>query len=297
MRIKKRRIGEALFGYSLALPALLAVGVILFWPIVHTLRLSFYDVNLIKGMTRFVAFRNFISLVKSADFRLAIGRTAYFSLVSILIELVLAYLIANLLNKNFRGRGILRTIVILPWAIPTVVNGVIWKWIYNPSFGALNGLLYQFGFIKEYIPWLTDPFRAMNMVILADVWKMTPFCAILMLAALQTVPRDIVEAAKVDGAGVVRVHFNIILPFLKPMILVILVIRTIDTFRAFDIIYVLTRGGPAGGTTVLGYLVYKEAFEFLRFGSASAISVVIALFVGVLAMVYYKSLHTQEVQQ
>jgi len=294
MGFRKAQASQAILGYLLILPAVGVVGATLFFPIVRALVTSFYDVDLIRRTVIFKGFANYVLLARSAEFWWAALRTAYFSIVSIAIELLLGYFIATLLNRPFKGRGIIRTIMILPWAVPTVVNGVIWKWIYNPNFGALNGLLYQLGFIDQYIPWLNNPFRAMNLVIIADVWKMTPFCALLLLAALQTIPRDIIEASRIDGAGTARIHLRIILPLLKPMILVILVVRTIDTFRVFDIIYVLTRGGPAGGTTVLGYLVYKEAFEFLRLGTGAAISVSITLLVAALGVLYYKWFYKPE---
>jgi ABC-type sugar transport system permease subunit len=199
-----------------------------------------------------------------------------------------------MLNENFKGRGLIRALIIIPWAIPTIVNGVLWRWIYQPNFGALNGLLYQLGIIDSYKNWLAKPFLAMNMTILADAWHMTPFYVLLILAGLQGIPGSLYEAARVDGASWFRQLWHITLPLLKPTFLVILVVRTIETFRVFDIIYALTGGGPGDGTKVIGYYAYEQTFRFMDFGTGAAVSIIITLSVLFLAVAYIRLLSTSD---
>jgi ABC-type sugar transport system permease subunit len=201
-----------------------------------------------------------------------------------------------LLNVEFRGRWLLRSIVILPWALPTVVNGAMWRWILNPEYGALNALLTQLHIIPDYRSWLGTPWMALNMVVVADVWKMTPLAAFFVLAALQTIPRDLYEAAWVDGAGRLRAFFSITLPLLTPTILIILVLRTMEAFKVFDIIYVMTRGGPADGTQTIAYYTYVEAFSNQLFGYGAALAYIIALFILFFAIIYMRLLRRGEVE-
>jgi ABC-type sugar transport system permease subunit len=243
-----------------------------------------------------VGLGNYLQALERAEFWAAIARTAYFTFSTTLLEVVLGILLGLLLNVEFRGRWLLRSIVILPWALPTVVNGAMWRWILNPSYGALNALLTQLHIIPEYRSWLGTPWMALNMVVVADVWKMTPLAAFFVLAALQTIPRDLYEAAWVDGAGRLRTFFSITLPLLTPTILIILVLRTMEAFKVFDIIYVMTRGGPADGTQTIAYYTYVEAFSNQLFGYGAALAYVIALFIMVFAVIYMRLLRRGEVE-
>jgi ABC-type sugar transport system permease subunit len=170
----------------------------------------------------------------------------------------------------------------------------MWRWIYNADYGALNGLLSQLGLIDKYIPWLTKPELAMNLVILADIWHSVPFIALILQAALATLPADLEEAAAVDGANALQRFLLIRLPLLRPAILVALVIRTVEAFRVFDIIYVITNGGPAFSTVTISYLTYLETFSFGHIGRGSALSFLISLFTLVMAFVYIRILYRPE---
>jgi ABC-type sugar transport system permease subunit len=280
----------------LLLPSLIVVLGIVIYPLGRTLYTSFFDVNSpFPGHYPFVGLGNYRRTVTNPDFWAAIKRTAYFTIVSTWFELILGILLGLLMNVPFRGRAILRTIVILPWALPTIVNGMMWRWIFNPEYGALNALLTQLHLISSYRSWLGSPFLALNMVILADVWKTTPLAAFLVLAGLQTIPHDLYEAARVDGAGPFRCFFRVTLPLLVPSILVILVVRTIEAFKVFDIIYIMTRGGPANGTQSIAYYAYIQAFSNQLFGYGAALAYVIALFILVFALIYTRLLR-QEVE-
>jgi ABC-type sugar transport system permease subunit len=171
---------------------------------------------------------------------------------------------------------------------------MMWGWIYNADYGALNGLLSQLGLIQQYVPWLIHPTRAMNLAILADVWHTVPFVALILQAALATLPQEMEEAAAVDGANAWQRFWLIRMPLLRPAILVAMVIRTVEAFRVFDIIYVMTGGGPAFGTVTISYLTYLETFKYGHIGNGSALSFLISIFSFALALIYIRVLYRQE---
>jgi ABC-type sugar transport system permease subunit len=178
--------------------------------------------------------------------------------------------------------------------VPTIVNGTMWRWIYNADYGALNGLLMQLGLINHYVPWLIYPRTAMNLVIVADIWHSVPFIALILQAALATLPVELEEAAQVDGANALQRLWRVRLPLLRPAILVALVIRSVEAFRVFDIIYVITAGGPAFGTVTISYLTYLETFSFGHVGRGSALSFLISLFTLAMAFIYIRFLYRPE---
>ena len=264
-------------------------------PLVVTFGYSIFNVNLLSDhQGRFVVLANYAAVFQSDWFWASLGRTLYFTVVSLVLETVLGLMIALLLNQNFHGAAFLRVLIILPWAIPTNVSAALWKWIYHPEFGVLNAVLSGLGLISTYQSWLSDPFVAMNMVIIADVWKMTPLAVIFFLAVLQFVNKAMYEAALIDGAGAFRRFFTITVPFLMPTVLVVVVMRTVEKFKAFDLFYMMTRGGPANGTKVLTYEAFLRGFTNLDFSMAATLAYVIALIILGLSGVYLKILKTQE---
>ena len=280
----------------LILPSLAVVFGIILYPLLRTLWTSLFDVNSpFPGSYPFVGLGNYRRTLTNPDFWAAIRRTAYFTIVSTLLELGLGILLGLLMNVQFRGRWLLRSIMVLPWALPTIVNGTMWRWIFNPDYGALNALLTQMHILSHYRSWLGSPSLALNMVVLADVWKNTPLAAFLVLAGLQTIPKELFEAARVDGAGPIRTFFRVTLPLLRPTILIILVVRTIEAFKVFDIIYVMTRGGPANGTQTVAYYAYLQAFSNQLFGYGAALAYAMALFILGFALIYIRLLR-QEVE-
>jgi ABC-type sugar transport system permease subunit len=288
---------DALLGLALIFPSLVIILGISLQPILSTLYLSLFETSRgIEAQRTFVGLGNYANLLTDAVFWVTIGRTLYFTIVSVGLELVLGLAIAQLIHSHPPGWQFLRTSLIIPWAVPTIVNGTMWRWIYNADYGALNGLLYQLGLIDKYIPWLTQPTTAMNLVILADIWHSVPFIALILQAALATLPADLEEAAAVDGANALQRFLFIRLPLLRPAILVALVIRTVEAFRVFDIIYVITNGGPAFGTVTISYLTYLESFSFGHVGRGSALSFLISLFTLIMAFLYIRILYRPEEQ-
>ncbi|AWI61011.1 carbohydrate ABC transporter permease [Sinorhizobium fredii] len=272
--------------WLLMLPLLVVMVSVIGWPLVDTVRLSFTDAKLVGTAGSFVGIDNYERMLTGSNFQRALVTTTWFAVVSVAAEMVLGVLAALLLNQRFRGRAALRALMILPWALPTVVNATLWRLIYNPEYGALNAALTQLGLIDSYRSWLGEPGSALIALIIADCWKNFPLVALIALAALQAVPRDITAAALVDGAGPLNRFRFVVMPYLAGPLLVALVLRTIEAFKVFDIIWVMTRGGPANSTRTLSILVYQEAFSFQRAGSGASLALIVTLLVTVLAAAY-----------
>ncbi|MDT3250602.1 sugar ABC transporter permease [Serratia sp. root2] len=281
--------------WVLLAPMLLMMLLLTAWPLGRTLWLSFTDAALVgDGVTpAWVGTDNFLYALTDPDFQAALWRTLYFTVVSVAFEGVIGVLVALLLNQQFHGRNLLRVLVILPWALPTIVNATMWRLNFNPDYGSINALLTQLGVIDHYRSWLGDPASAMNAVMLADIWKNYPLITLLTLAALQSIPEDLYEAARLDGASAWRRFRAITLPAILAPLAVALVLRTIDAFKVFDIIYVMTRGGPMDSTKTLSFFVYQESFSYLRAGSGAAYAVLMTLLCGLLIALYMLMLFRQ----
>lgn len=290
----KSRYEEAATAYAMALPAVLIIIGLGIFPVLYTVWLSFQKINPVSFQSEFIGFSNYLELLKKPGFWSSLRLTFYFTIASISLQLVLGMLVSFLLNLNFRGRWLVRALILLPWAVPTIVNANLWNWILNASYGVLNRILVNLHLIDKGITWLSDATLAMNMIVVADTWRMLPLMVIMLLAALQTVPKANLEAAFVDGAGTFRRFLAVYLPCLKPMLLVILVLRTIQAFRVFDIIYVLTKGGPANGTMVISFYGYYETFNYLNYGKGSTIAIIVSLLILALSTIYMRILRMDD---
>ncbi|MFZ6021310.1 MAG: carbohydrate ABC transporter permease [Chloroflexota bacterium] len=294
MTLTQQRLRD---GFWLLFPGLLFIFGITLFPIIYTFVLSFTETPISNPTPQgFIGIRNYLYFLTNSVFWAAIRRTLYFTIVSVGVELILGMGLALLIHARPFGWQFLRTSLIIPWAIPTIVNGAMWRWIYNADYGALNGLLFQLGMIDRYRAWLSEPVAAMNLVIVADIWHSVPFIALILQAALATIPRELEEAAAVDGANVWQRFWNIRFPLLQPAILVALVIRTVEAFRVFDIIYVITQGGPAFGTVTISYLTYLESFSYGRLGGGAALSFLISAFTLVMALLYIRLLYREDLR-
>jgi ABC-type sugar transport system permease subunit len=293
--LSRRGREDRFLAYILMLPAVLIIAVVTLFPLVRAFWVSLHRWNLLRAAEGFpfVGLNNYLFVLRDPIFHESLRITTIFVVAAVTIEIVLAVGIALMLNRPFRGRWLVRLLALLPWAIPSVVNGIMWKWILNPSYGALNGLLYSLGLIDRYIVWLGDPSLALGMVVLADVWKETPFIMLLILAALQTIPKDLYEAARVDGANPVQSFFRITLPLIQPVLFVAIALRTIWALKSFDLIYTLTAGGPSGGTSVVGYYTYLKSFVSLQLGQGAAVAFIMTFIVMVLVILYYRFLYRE----
>ncbi|MBN9930201.1 sugar ABC transporter permease [Pantoea agglomerans] len=274
--------------WVLLAPMLLVMLLLTAWPLLRTIWLSFTDAALIgSGETpAWIGLENYLYALSDPDFRASIWRTLYFTLVSVTVEGIIGVLVALLLNQKFIGRNVLRVLVILPWALPTIVNAMMWRLNFNPDYGSINALLSQLGIIDGYRSWLGSPEAALNAVMFADIWKNYPLVTLLVLAALQSIPEDLFEAARLDGASAWRRFWAITFPAIVAPLGVALVLRTIDAFKIFDIIYVMTRGGPVDSTKTLSFFVYQESFSYLRAGSGAAYAILMTLMCALLITLY-----------
>ncbi|WML58637.1 sugar ABC transporter permease [Neobacillus sp. PS2-9] len=278
-------------------PSFFVILGVIFIPLLYALFISFIDLtkNVRKldnpDLWNFVGFENYKNVLTSSEFFPSLWKTFYFTITSVGFEFVIGLAIALILNEQFKGRGIVRGLMLIPWAFPTIVNAVLWKWLYDADHGTITGLFAKLGLTEGYANVFASSFSAMNAIIVADVWKNTAFISLILLAALQSLPKSVYEAANVDGANVFRRFFKITLPLLSPAIMVALVMRTMEAFKVFDIIYIMTGGGPAGGTRTLSFLTYESSMMFSKFSYGSSIALMMSVFIMIFALIYIKILY------
>lgn len=263
-------------GWLLTIPAILVLLLVYAFPILRAFVQSLYTENLSTNLDAvFTGFDNYGRMALDGRFWSSIGHTAIFTVFSLVLELLLGLSIALTLNQAFRGRGTVRTIAILPWALPTALIALAWRWIFNGEFGVWNDMLMNwFHIISEPVNWLGDPVWAMVGVIAADVWKTTSFVAILLLAGLQSIPEDLYEAHAIDGASPWQSFRQITLPLIMPQILIAMLFRFAQAFGIFDLIQVMTGGGPGGATEMVSLYIYATIMRYLDFGYGAALVVV-----------------------
>lgn len=274
-------------GNRFVAPALVILAGVTVFPVISVVFLSLSRRHLVFGVSEFIGLDNYRFLVTDDRFWNALGNTVYFTALSVTFELAIGLAFALLLHRTFRLKGTVRALVLVPWAIPTVVSARMWEWLYNTDYGLLNHLL------GSKINWLGSPSWALNAAVFMDVWKTTPFVVILLTAGLQVIPRELYHAAALDGAGRWETFRRITLPLLKPVIVVVLIFRTLDAFRVFDAVYVLTGGGPANATETLSVYAYKVLFQTLQFGYGSALATIVFLCVGTLSVLYVRLLRSE----
>ncbi len=259
-------------------PMLLALALVAAWPLARTTWLGFTDATLFApGAQRFVGLANYRLLFADPDWWRAVANTLVFATVSVALETVLGLLVALLLDAKLRGRGVLRAAMLVPWAIPTVVSAQLWAWMLHDQHGVVNAMLVALGVIAEPRAWLAEPWAAMAWIVAVDVWKSTPFMALLSLAALQLVPRAVMEAARIDGLGPVGIFFRITLPLIRPALLVAILFRLLDALRVFDLMYVLAGSGPA--TASMSVHARQLLVDFGEVGEGSAAATALVLVV------------------
>jgi ABC-type sugar transport system permease subunit len=242
----------------------------------------------------FVGMRNFREVVTSYYFFNSLKNTVLYMLSTLVLVSVLGMLTAIYLNSRLPGSRLVMLIILIPWAIPTVVAGIVWKLIFHGSYGALNGALYSLGIIHEYVAWLSTPVLAKAAVLVAQVWKETPLVAILLLAGLQTIPRELHEAAMMDGGNSLKRFFRITVPYLKPILFIVLVYESMVGIATFDLLYVMTGGGPGDSTALISWFAYTETFSFLNLGHGAAVSIILALVLVGLISLYMRIIRVEE---
>jgi trehalose/maltose transport system permease protein len=277
---------QARLAWLLLLPTLAIVAFIAAYPLGRTIYDSLTDARL--GSTRaihFVGLRNYQDLLRDTLFRHSIWVTVKFAVITVIFEFVLGTLIALVVNSNFRGRGLVRTAMLIPWAIITVVSAQMWKWMYNDVYGVVNDLLVRrLHILNHNIAFVAQPNTSLGAICAVDIWKTTPFVALLLLAGLQTIPTDVYEAARIDGAGPFRRFFSITLPLLRPAILVTLIFRTLDALRVFDAFFVMF--GARSDTQTMAIYDQQNIVAFSDIGYGATISVAIFVIIGIFVVGY-----------
>ncbi|AWI59899.1 carbohydrate ABC transporter permease [Sinorhizobium fredii] len=279
-------------------PTLLVLALVAGWPLVRTIYFSFTDASLTNlAGAEFVGFQNYLSWITLKSGRTiykglladpawwnAVWNTLKFTVISVSIETALGLVVALVLNAHFPGRGLVRAAILIPWAIPTIVSAKMWAWMLNDQFGILNEIFVGLGLISQKIAWTASPDTAMVAVLIVDVWKTTPFMALLILAGLQMVPLDIYEAAKIDGVHPLRVFWRVTLPLIRPALMVAVIFRMLDALRIFDLIYVLTPNNAQ--TKTMSVLARENLFDFDKFAYGAAASTMLFLIIASITVLY-----------
>jgi ABC-type sugar transport system permease subunit len=291
-----RTRGDRRLGYALIAPALILLLAVTAYPLIYNLWNSFHFVNLsYAGLPRkFVGLSNFKRMFESAEWRATLERTLGFTVVTVVADLVLALGLAVMLNAKFRGRGVLRAAVLVPWAVPTVVSATLWKTMFDPRAGFVDYFLGFFNKAWSSITWVNaSTWKSWFVIFVADSWKNIPFVALILLAGLQVIPSEVYEAARIDGASSWQAFRQITVPLLKPALVVAAVFRTLQAFFVFDVIYILTGGGPGTSTETLTFLNYQTFIRDTDFGYGGAISVMLVVIALLIAAGYVRALQPE----
>jgi trehalose/maltose transport system permease protein len=281
-RLTRERVRSA---WLFMAPMLIVLGLVAGWPLLRTMWFGFTDANLADlEAAEFIGFVNYYYLLTDPAWWSAVRNTLVFTGVSLTLEIILGMAIALTLNAHFRGRGLLRAAVLIPWAIPTVVSAQMWNWMYHDVFGVINEVLRTLGLIAEPIAWTASPDTALLAVIMVDVWKTTPFMALLLLAGLQMLPQECYESARVDGVHPIKVFFKVTLPLLKPALMVAIIFRALDALRIFDLIYVMS--GNNEDTMSMSVYARQQLVDFQDVGYGSAAATLLFLIIALITVVY-----------
>ncbi len=292
---RKAKLWDRFYPYVSTTIPFLVIALFTIYPVLYAVRISFYQYILTKPKAHpFVGLKNFVEVITSYYFRTSLINTALYALAAVVGVTLFGVVVGMLLNSKVKTANVLKVIILLPWAIPTVVAGLMWKWILNSDFGILSGILYGLGLIKQYIPFLADPTLAKISLVMAHIWKEGPLAAIFILAGLQLIPDELYEAARIDGGTGWRIFRMVTLPLLRPILLIVVVYETLTAILVFDLIYVLTGGGPGDSTSMISWFAYAEIFRNLNLGHGVALAIIIALITLVLILVYLRVIRTEE---
>lgn len=284
---------DRIFAIMLLLPAIIVVGFTTFFPIAKSVIMSFFNYKLKANADYYWNdFLNYKELFQEREIFTAIGTTFKFMIITVVLIFVIGLILSNILNKDVKGRAVLRSVVLLPWIIPTIVTGLLWMWIFQPQYGVLNYLLMKLNIISGPINWVASMKYALYSVVTASVWRQIPFITIMLLAGMQGIPSDLYEAATIDGANSRQCFFKVTLPMLSNVIKSTLLISIITNFKQFPLFWIMTGGGPVNKTTTLAIMTYKNSFVNLNFGKGAAVSTIWLIILIVFSAVYNKAFKT-----
>lgn len=283
--------------YLLIAPAILLMMLIIAYPIANSVRMSFLKYILFKPKdVEFIGLANYFNVLKDPVFRQSLANTVLWIAGGVFFQFFFGLILALLLNRSFKGRGFIRSIILIPWVTPGVLIGLMWKWMYDGNYGVINDILARLHIIQNYIPWLAKSQTSLLAVIITIVWQGIPFFAIMLLAGLQAIPEELYEAGKVDGATGWQTFWQITLPMLKPTILVSTLLRVIWVANSVDVIYIMTGGGPGYSSLTLSVYTYMKAQKAMDFGYASTLAIYLTLMLSTVAYFYLRNLNLKEVR-
>lgn len=280
-------LSDTQFAILLVTPALALLLLVVLYPLLNSMYIGFFKKSLVYPGQEFVGLKNIQSIL-GGDFRLLLKNTLNFTFWATLLPFIFGFGVAWILNSAIRGRNILRGAFLLPWLIPSVIVSFLWLWIFNANYGVLNGALRSLGLIENNINWLSSPTMAMAAVIIAKTWQTFPWMAIMLLAGLQTIPRDLIEAAAIDGATAWKTFTRVTIPHLSGIISITLLLSFIWNFQHLETIYVMTQGGPAKATTTFAIAVYQTGFQAFDLGKAGAIGILWMLLLSIIVIIYLR---------
>jgi multiple sugar transport system permease protein len=283
------------YPYVTVLPVMLVVALFTIYPLLYSVDLSLHENVLTRPLENdFVGLQNFREVVTGYYFWRSLGSTAIFAVMAVLAVTLYGLGTALLLNQPVLGSAVLKVVVLLPWAIPAVISGIIWRWIFDGDYGVLNGLLLASGRIDRYVPWMSNILSARACLVVAHVWKQGPLAAVFLLAALQVIPVELYDAVRIDGAGRWNAFRFVTLPYLRATLALVLIYETIVAVATFDLVYVMTGGGPADATAIIGWYAYTEIFRFLNLGHGAALAIILALLLLGMVVLYLRALRWEE---
>lgn len=284
-----------IYAYLSILPAILIIVLFTVYPVLYNLDLALHKYDLRQpGRHPLTGIKNFVDVLKNPGLIRSFKTTAQFTVVIVVGDVILGMLIALLLNEKFFGAKVLQVLILIPWAIPVVMAGIIWRWMFLGNVGVINGLLYSLGAIDKYYSFFGNPTLAKLALTVARLWKDVPLATILLLATLQVIPPELYDAAKIDGGGAWAAFRYVTFPFLRPTLTVLFILETLIGFITFDLVFVMTGGGPADATMLLAWYTYTEIFTHLNLGRGAALAFIIALLTLVMAMFYFWALRSEE---
>lgn len=272
-------------GLLFVLPAIVLLLLLMVYPLIQTIVYAVTDFKLTSKSLQFVGLKNIKDVVARYEFSKVLWNTLLWVIITVSFQFILAMIVALFLNIPFKGRGIVQIIALLPWTIPSVVSANTWKWIFQTDFGLINSLLRQYGLGHLAQPWLSDPKLAFFSVLFATIWQGYPFLMIMLLSGLKAIPYDQHEAAMIDGASSFQRFQYVTLPNLQKIITIVITLQIIYAWNTFDIIFIMTGGGPGGSTEILGLFIYKLGFSAFKFSEAASVSVMLLLFIGIVLVV------------
>ncbi len=296
MTVSPQRLRRRLVPLFLLAPALITIAVVIGYPIVRAVWLSFLDYNVLRPeRTVFAGLENYRAVFSSPVFLQALGNSAVLVVGAVSLQMLFGFLGALLLNQRFIGRYVVRGLVLIPWATPSVLVALMWMWLLDGNYGVINDLLRKVGLIDSYVPWFAQPQTALPTLIVIDVWQGVPFFAVMLLAALQAFPKELEDAGRVDGATPFQLLRFVKIPFILPTLMITAVLRIIWTANYMDLMFIITNGGPGYRTTTLPFLAYTTSYRRLDFGEGATVALVQALILAVVIVLYVRMLRRRQV--